>query len=106
MAYSGEVVRRAHSVGRPLRLLESAAPKVSCSNCVLWLAHRRVRRVYQDSQLSSCGAGTLQTQVDSSSRGFVRTTPDLWEAPLERKPCRDKLSTGCSQIEPHPGVMA
>src|SRR5580704_8258642 len=53
---------------KKLGLSKSAAPKVLCSNCVLSPAHRRVYRSGQDSRLSSCDAGTLQTRVDFSTR--------------------------------------
>ena len=50
------------------RISKSAALKVLCSSYVLSPAHRRVCRFGQDSRWSSCGAGTLQTQVEFSTR--------------------------------------
>ncbi len=57
-----------HGRNPPLVIVESAAPKVSYSNCGLWSAHRQVGRAGPNSRSSSSFACTLQRHVDSSSR--------------------------------------
>ena len=54
--------RRAHKIS------QSSALRVLCSNCVLWLARRRVCRSGQDARLSLCAGGRLQTEGDYSTR--------------------------------------
>lgn len=80
-------------------LSKSAALTGLCSNPVLSPAHRRVHRSGQDMRSPSCGAGTLRTQDDSWSPGFVQTSSRSRETRPEGKVCSEGLSIGCSQIE-------